>query len=85
MTTLERTVQESFLSADDIRWIHGYLRGMLDSGQDREQLELILEHVHRHFQQEGQDRLADLALEGLDLLTAWCGPGMEIPFPETAV
>jgi hypothetical protein len=32
----------------------------------------------------GNERAADIALDGLDLLTGWCGPGMEIPEQQLA-
>ena len=84
MTTLERNIEDAARSAEDLRWFRGYLRGLLDAGVERELLEEVLKRVCLRFRKTGNEQAADLALDGLDLLTGWCGPGMEIPDPQTA-
>lgn len=79
MTVLERKVEDAVASADDIRWVHGYLRGMLDGGSAPDELQVALENVYKHFRELHNERLADLTLDGLDFVTGWCAPGMEIP------
>lgn len=79
MTTLERNVEDRFRSATDLQWLRAYLTGLLDGDVDREDLEIVLRHVHEHFRDVADERSADLVLDGLDLVTGWCGPGMEIP------
>ncbi|HEX4520595.1 MAG TPA: hypothetical protein VH063_13525 [Gaiellaceae bacterium] len=81
MSTLELTVERAVASAEDIRWVRGYLQGLVDGGLEREQLEHVLEHVYEHLRDAGNQSAADLALDGLDFLTGWCGPGMEIASP----
>jgi hypothetical protein len=78
MTTLERNVEEALTSADDIRWIRGYLRGLLDAGIPRETLEEMLQGIYVRNRDEGSEAVADLVLDGLDLLAGWCGPGLGI-------
>ena len=65
-------------SAVDLSWLGGYLRGLLDAGVKQDMLERALQHVYETFCEQEDERLADLMLDGLDLLTGWCGPGMEI-------
>lgn len=85
MTTLERNVHEALSSADDIRWFRGYLQGLLDSGEvTSDELEEILKRVYEQFRDKGNEAVADLILDGLDLLTGWCGPGMGITQRKTA-
>jgi hypothetical protein len=77
VTTLERNVGKTLSSAEDIRWFRGYLQGILDSGEtSRDELEELLRRVYDQFRDSDQDEVADLILDGLDLLTGWCGPGM---------
>jgi hypothetical protein len=79
MSTLERNVEESLSSAESIGWLRAYLQGILDSGEvSSEVLEDILRRVHERALAEGREEAADLALDGLDLLTGWHGPGMGI-------
>lgn len=78
MTTLERNVHEAMSSAKDIRWLRGYLQGLLDSGETPESLEPILKTVYEEFRNEKDEAAADLVLDGLDLLTGWHGPGMGV-------
>lgn len=81
MTTLERNIEAAFRSADDFRWVRGYLRGVLDAEpeMDPAMLAEVLRRVYEQFRVSGNERAADIALDGLDVLTGWCGPGMEIP------
>lgn len=74
MTTLERNLEVTFSSAEDLRWIHAYLRGILDAGTPPDVLEPLLQRVYEHFLEDGREDLADLVLDGLDFLTGWCGP-----------
>lgn len=83
MTVLERNIEEH-LAAEDVGSLHAYLRGLLDGGLARPDLEHALEGLHKHFQQRGDERLADLALDGLDLVTGWCAPGRAISKPHAA-
>ncbi len=79
MTTLERNIEKSVTAAEDIRWFRGYLQGLLDSGKiSRPELEVILRALYERFRDSGQERLADLMLDGLDLLTGWHGPDMGV-------
>jgi hypothetical protein len=79
VTTLERNVHQALSAAEGIRWFRGYLQGILDSGEvPPEMLETALRAVYERFRAEGREDLADLALDGLDLLTGWHGPGMGI-------
>ena len=85
MTTLERNVEEALRSAEDLRWMRGYLQGILAAGDlDRETLIDILQDIHDRIRESGNDHAADMVLDGLDLLTDWCGPGMGIPESQTA-
>jgi hypothetical protein len=80
MTVLERNVEEALRSAEDMRWMRGYLEGVLAAGElDRQTLIDILQEIHDRFREEGEERAADLVLDGLDLLTGWHGPGMGVP------
>jgi hypothetical protein len=74
MTVLERHVEAAVVSAGDLRWFRGYLQGLLDAGTTKEQLEGVLRHVHEHLGDRGDERAADLVLDGLDFLTGWCAP-----------
>jgi hypothetical protein len=85
MTVLERNVEQAVGSAEDIRWFGGYLRGLIDSGVKRSVLEATLKRVYLSFRDDGDERSADLVLDGLDLVTGWCGPGMAIPDRQTVV
>lgn len=78
MTTLQRNVHDAFCSAEDLRWIHSYLRGLLDAGTPPEVVEHILRAVGDDFREAGRDDLADLVLDGLDFLTGWCGPDLSL-------
>jgi hypothetical protein len=79
MTTLEHNVHEAFADAEDIRWIRGYLRGLLDSGKvTSDELEGMLKIVYEEALKKGNEPVADLILDGMDLLTGWHGPGMGI-------
>lgn len=85
MSTLERTVHEAVSNAEDIRWLRGYLQGILDSGQlSPDQLEAVLRRVSERCLAAGREDAADLALDGLDLLTGWHGPGMGLTAREPA-
>lgn len=85
MSTLERNVHEAVSNAEDIRWLRGYLQGVLDSGQvPPDKLEVILRHVYERALETGREDAADLALDGLDLLTGWHGPGMGVSVREPA-
>lgn len=84
MTVLEHNVEVALESADTVEWLHAYLRGMLDSGREREELLGVLENVHAHFREQGQEQFADFALDGMDFLTGWCAPGMTLPAPSAA-
>jgi hypothetical protein len=80
MTVLERNVEEALRSAEDLRWMRGYLEGVLAAGElDRQTLIDILQEIHDRFREEGEDHAADMVLDGLDLLTGWHGPGMGVP------
>jgi hypothetical protein len=83
MTTLER-VQEAVSSADDIRWLRGYLQGYLDSGRSAATLAKALKRAAVKLREVGDEETADLVLDGLDLLAGWCGPGMGLRVPERA-
>lgn len=89
MTVLERNVEQAVASeqavadAEGLPWFRGYLRGLLDGGLERAVLEEGLKTVYLHLRDGGNEPAADLVLDGLDLLTAWCGPGMAIPEPQT--
>lgn len=83
MTVLERNVEQALRSAEDLRWLRGFLAGILASGDvDRDTLIDLLQHTHDRFRHQGQEHAADMVLDGLDLLTEWCGPGMGIPEPQ---
>lgn len=76
MTTLERNIEEAVGAAEGAEWLRGYLRGLLDAGIPHEVLMQTLRVVYERLQGLGFEPGADLALDGLDLLTGWCGPGM---------
>jgi hypothetical protein len=78
MTVLERNVEMAVTSAEGLRWFRGYLRGLLDGGLTPDQLERVLRVVYEHLRDSGQEQAADLVLDGLDLVTGWCGPGMAL-------
>lgn len=78
MDTLEHNVEAAATSADDIRWFRGYLRGLLDGGLEQPTLESVLETVYKHLRDEGNERASDLVLDGLDVVTGWCGPDMAV-------
>jgi hypothetical protein len=78
MTVLERKVEAAFLSGEDIRWMHGYFRGLLDSGTDSKTLLSALQNLYAQFIKNGDDHEADLTLDAMDFLTGWCGPGMAL-------
>ncbi len=78
MTVLERHVEAAVVSAEDLRWFSGYLQGVLDAGTTKEQLELVLRRVHSHLGERGEERAADLVLDGLDFVTGWCAPHMTL-------
>jgi hypothetical protein len=85
MTVLERNVEQALRSAADLRWMRGYLAGLLAAGDlDRDTLIEILQTIHDRFRARGDDHAADMVLDGLDLLTDWCGPEMGIPESQTA-
>jgi hypothetical protein len=85
MTVLERNVEEALHSAEDLRWMRGYLAGLLAAGDlDRDALIAILQEIHDRFRARGEDGAADMVLDGLDLLTDWVGPGMGIPESQSA-
>ena len=77
MTVLEHHVEAAAAAAEDLRWFGGYLQGLLDAGTTKAQLERVLHRVHEHLV-DRDERAADLVLDGLDLLTGWCGPGMTL-------
>jgi hypothetical protein len=84
-TTLARNIEGAVRHADGLRWFRGYLSGLLDSETvSREELEGLLAAVHERLLAAGEEDGADLVLDGLDLLTGWCGPGMGIPDRQTA-
>ena len=79
MTLLEKNIENAVRSAEDLRWFRGYLRGLLDGGDlTPQQLEEVLKVVYLHLRDQGSDAAADLVLDGLDLATGWCGPGMSL-------
>lgn len=82
MTVVERNVESSVRSAEGLRWFRGYLRGLLDAGLSHAELEDVLRHVHDRFQRAGNEQLADFVLDGLDILTGWCGPEMAVREPQ---
>jgi hypothetical protein len=85
VSVLERNIHASVASAEDLRWFRGYLQGILDSGDVApEELRAVLTRVHKRFRDTGEEAAADLALDGLDFLTGWSGPGMRIEKRETA-
>ena len=79
MTVLEQNFEDALQSIETVEWLHGYLRGMLDSGRDPAELMAALERARKHFDEAGQERFADFALDGMDFLTGWCAPGLELP------
>ena len=83
MTVIERVQHEAIAAAnaDDIRRLRGYLQGLLDAGLDPEALGLALRDVYETLRDQGNEDAADLILDGLDLLTGWCGPelGLRVP------
>jgi hypothetical protein len=86
MTTLERNLEETLSSAEDIRFFRGYLQGLLDSGKIApDRLEVILRRVYERLRDAGDEgEMTDLVLDGLDFLTGWCGPGMSVVKRESA-
>jgi hypothetical protein len=85
MTILERNIHETLRSAEGIRWFRAYQQGILASGEfTPDQLQAVLRRVYNKCLEEGREDLADLALDGLDLLTGWHGPGMGIAERESA-
>jgi len=80
MTVIER-VEEAVAAAEDIKFLRGYLQGHLDAGLNPDLLAEALRRSYEHLREEGNEDAADLVLDGLDLLTAWCGPelGLRIP------
>jgi hypothetical protein len=83
MTTIER-VEEAVSSAEDIRWLRGYLQGQLDAGVRPELLEDACKHAHERLVHLGREDAADAVLDALDLLTGWHGPGMGVRIPGRA-
>jgi hypothetical protein len=85
MSTLERKVNEAVSTAEDIRWLRGYLQGLLDSEQiSAAALEDVLRRIYERCLANDREDAADLVLDGLDLLTGWHGPGMGLTVREPA-
>ena len=84
MTTVERHIIGALEAAEDIRWLRGYLRGLLDADVSWDVLERSLKRGYDAAQTAGDERVADLMLDGLDMLTGWCGPGMDLSDRRTA-
>jgi hypothetical protein len=84
VTTLERNFERSVASAEGIRWLRGYLQGLLDNGEDPAFLCEILKRAREKSAAQGRDDIADLMLDGIDLLTGWHGPGMGVEQRKTA-
>ena len=78
MTTVERHIKGALEAAEDIRWLRGYLRGLLDADTPWDVLERSLTRAYHAAQKAGDERVADLMLDGLDMLTGWCGPSMDL-------
>lgn len=78
MSILEHNLEVAATSADDLQWFRGYLRGLLDGGLEQSLLESVMETVYKHLRDDGNARAADLVLDGLDLVTEWCGPHMGV-------
>ena len=83
MTVLERNIEAAVRSAVDLSWFDGYLRGLLDAEKDPAILQDALRHLYETFRQQDNERLADLMLDGLDILTGWCGPTANEPTAQT--
>jgi len=84
MTVIERVQHEAMAAANaaDIRSLRAYLQGLLDSESiPPETLEAALRLCYEQLRDEGNEEAADLILDGLDLLTAWCGPGQGLRVP----
>jgi hypothetical protein len=76
---LERNVERAVLHARGVRELRSYLQGLIDGGQlTPEELEVVLRAVYELFRSHGNDTAADLTLDGLDLVSGWCGPGMGV-------
>jgi hypothetical protein len=76
---LERNVERAVRHAQGVRELRSYLQGLIDGGElTPEQLEAVLRVVYEHFRRHGDETAADLTLDGLDLVTGWCGPGMGV-------
>lgn len=54
------------------------------AGAKKADLEEVLTRMYERLIASGDDELADLALDGLDLLTGWCGPDMGLSEPQAA-
>jgi hypothetical protein len=79
VTVLERYIEDAARSAENLELFVPYLRGLLDAGRPRTELAEMLQRVYEDLLTNSHDEAADLVLDGLDVLTGWCGPGMEIP------
>lgn len=76
---LERNVERAVQHAQGVRELRSYLQGLIDGGQlTPEELEVALRAVYEQFRSRGNETAADLTLDGLDLVSGWCGPGMGV-------
>ena len=78
MTVAEQNIHNAVMSAESLGWLAAYLKGVVDSGFAVTDLVAVLERVYSALRDSGNEAAADLVLDGLDLLTGWCGPGQRI-------
>jgi hypothetical protein len=80
MTPLEQRVHDAVVSndVDGLRALRDLIRCTAGSGVDLDLITQALTHVYDDCLRAGDESAADLALDGLDLLTGWASPGTKI-------
>lgn len=78
MTVAEQSIHDAVASAQSIGWLAAYLQGVVDTGFPVPELIALLEQARGQLLESGNETAEDLVLDGLDLVTGWCGPGRQI-------
>lgn len=84
VTVAEQNIHEAVASAESLQWLGAYLKGVLDGGFASADLTAVLEQAYVQLRECGNVGAADLVLDGLDLLSGWCGPGEQLAPPHAA-
>ena len=78
MTVAEQNINDAVMAAESLAWLAAYLQGVVDSGFAVADLIGVLGRASLVLRERENEAAADLVLDGLDLLTGWCGPGHQI-------